>query len=586
MHWINPSGAWALAALGIIICLYILRQKMEPIEVSSTYLWKKALASLEADRPFQKLRRNLLMFVQLLLALLLVLALMRPMQVGGEAAEVVFVIDLSASMQTEEGGATRLARAIEDANRRIDGLTEGARVSILTAGAQVSQPIARTNDRLAAKRALNALQAQNGSSDLDGALSLAFALQRELEDVQLIIYSDQELPDGSYVQPAVGSGQPNRAVLSLQANDTAAIARIINHGGPAEVELECYMDNVLCDIRTVSLQRDEVLSVPFALPGIAQTVEVRLVTPDALPIDNTRTWVRREEGNTSIVLAGRDNVFLEKALHLRGDVSVLKTTIEEVSLVKASALTVVDGPVPAEMPAEGALFLVDPDLYTGAMRTESATLSPAVNPLADQLNAYLQVDAIQTARWKPVSGGTPIWEINGEPVLSLFEEEGRRIAVLGFDLHASNLPLLKEFPIFMQHLLDFLVPEPLGAGFTDGECGEPLSIKPQSFARTAFVSTPSGAHISIPVAGGTLYATDEIGVYHLIQRDETGAETSIPFVLQTPASESNVQSVASRAGDGQEGGQGSAYGREWTPWLVALLLAVTLVEWWVYRREY
>ena len=33
-------------------------------------------------------------------------------------------------------------------------------------------------------------------------------------------------------------------------------------------------------------------------------------------------------------------------------------------------------------------------------------------------------------------------------------------------------------------------------------------------------------------------------------------------------------------------GLGTAYGREWTPCLIGLLLAVTLLEWWVYRRGY
>lgn len=585
MHWINPSAAWALSALGIILCLYILKQRMEPIEISSTYLWKKALASLEADRPFQKLRRNLLMFVQLLLALLLVLSLMRPMHVGGESAEVVYVFDLSASMQTEDGNTSRLTHAKADASKKIDGLPEGTRVSILTAGAQVAQPLARTTDRLAVKRVLNALQAENGTSDMDGALSLAFALQRELEDVQLIIYSDQELPEGSYIQPAIGSGQPNRAILSLRANDTAAVARVVNHGGSTEITLECYTDGNLCDIRTVKLQKDEVLSVPFVLPTIAQNVEVCITTPDALPIDNTFTWVRRESGMTSIVLAGRDNVFLEKVLQLRSDVSMLKTSIEEVSLVKAGALTVVDGPVPSELPKQGALFLIDPDIFTAPLREEPTTLTAAMNPLAVQLNAYMQVDSIQVARWKPVQVGIPIWEVNGEPILSLIETDEQRIAVLGFDLHASNLPLLKEFPIFIQHLLDYLVPEPLGTGFVDATCGVPLPIKPQSFVYEAYVVTPSGKQVTIPVTGGILQDTNEIGVYHLHQIDEAGFETIIPFALHVPASESDVQHVATHTQNEQESGRGLAYGREWTPLLMALLLVISLAEWWVYRRE-
>ncbi len=586
MHWMNPTGAWALSALAFIICLYILKQKMEPIEISSTYLWQKALASMEADRPFQKLRRSLLLFMQLLLALLLALSLMRPMTLGDETSEAVFVFDLSASMQAESGGKTRLENAIEDARRRLDGMPEGARVSILTAGAQVAQTLARSSDPMATRRALDALKAENGGADLSGALSLAEALERELADVQVIVYTDQSLPEGVFTQPSVGSGLSNRAILSLRAGETAAVARIANYGEATEVTVECTADGNLCDIRTVAVGEGEIVSVQFDLPAPAQTVEARIVEADALLIDNVRTWVSRETGVTTIVLAGRDNIFLEKALSLRGDVTVLKTTLAEVATVATGALTVLDGPLPEMLPERGALLMIDPDARVGARRETPVSLTAAADPLAETLNEYMDVEEIQVARWKPVQGGTPIWMANGEPVLSILEEDGRRIAVLGFDLHDSNLPLLKEFPIFTQHLLAYLAPEPLGAGFEDGDCGTPLYITPQSFARTAQVITPSGRRVALPVTGGTLSDTNEIGVYRLIQADEAGEETTVPFALHMPAAESDVRQVGKGTNQTAQAGRGTQYGREWTPWLIGLLIAVTLLEWWVYRRGY
>lgn len=585
MHWIYPSSAWALAALGIILILYFLKQKMEPIEVSSTYLWEKAVASLEADRPFQKLRRNLLMFVQLLLALLLALSLMRPMTTGGEAAEVIFLFDISASMQSEDKGATRLQNAVADAEKRIDGLTEGARISILTAGARVSQLLSRTADRQHAKRTLGALKAQNGSADLDGALSLALALQRELPEARLIVYTDQELPEGDFQNPSVGSGLSNRTILSLNANDTAAVARVANYGGAAEITLECFSDETLCDIRTISLKRDEVASVSFALPALAEVVSVRIVTEDALPIDNERTWVRQEAANTTVVLAGRDNIFLEKALRLRADITVLKTTVEEATLVSAGALTVLDGPVGDALPPHGALFLIDPDIRTGETRSEPAVLKASAGSLADELNEYLQVDSIQVAAWKPVEGGVPIWEANGWPVLSIVEENGRREAVLGFDLHASNLPLLKEFPIFIQHLLEYLTPEPL-TGFSDGDCGVSLPIAPRSSATSARVVSPSGKETPIPLTGGVFMDTDEIGVYYFLQADDQENVAQTPFTMHVPVAESNLQNVPDRRNGEPETGRGSAFGREWTFVLILLSIAVMLLEWWVYRRAF
>ncbi len=586
MHWMNPAGAWALTALLAIVGLYILKQRMEPMEVSSTYLWQKALASMEADRPFQKLRRSLLLFLQLALALLLAVALMRPMTLGGVAGEIIFVFDLSASMQTDDGGGSRLSRAMEDASRRVDGLPAGARVSILTAGAQVKQPLSRSDDPLAAKRALSARGAETGGADLDGALSLAFALQKELPDAQLLFYSDQTLPEGGGMQPSVGPGLPNRAVLSLNASGTAAVTRVANYGGPADITVECTADGVLCDIRTVSLAENEIASISFDLPTPAERVEARIVEADALLADNTRTWVSREKGATTVVLAGRDNVFMEKALALRADITVQKTTLDEAALVSGGALTVLDGPLPDALPAHGALLLIDPDERVGETRDTPASLTAASGALAERLNEYLLVDEIQVAKWRSVGGGTPIWFADGEPVLSISEENGRRVAVIGFDLHRSNLPLLKEFPIFMQRLLSYLAPEPLGTGIDEADCGAPLPIQPQSFAREAAVVTPSGRRVSIPLTGGRLTDTDERGVYTLVQTDEVGKETALPFALHIPAAESDVRAVAAERMGVAAGASASHYGREWTPLVILLLLALLLMEWWVYRRGY
>lgn len=586
MHWMNPVGAWAFVSLAAILCLYILKQRMEPLEVSSTYLWQRALASLEADRPFQRLRRNLLLFLQLLVCLLLCLSIMRPMTLGGGAGEVIFVMDLSASMQADSGQGSRLDAAVQDARARLQGLPDGTRVSVLTAGSRASQPLARSSDLTAARRLLEGLAAENGHADLDGALSLALSLQRELEDVQLVVYTDQTLPEGDLVQPSIGQGVANRTVISLAATDTSAVARIANYGPDASVQVECYADGTLVDLRTVDLAADEVASIAFDLPYPALRVEARILEEDALVADNARTWVSRQQGSTPVVLAGRDNVFVEKALALRSDVTVMKTTLAEASQVTAGALTVLDGPLPEALPENGALLLIDPDTGVETQVDSPATLTAAGGQLADSLNAYLQVDAIQVARYKPVASGTPVWLANDQPVLTLREENGRRIATLGFDLHESNLPLLKEFPLFMQALLSYLAPEPLGMEGGDGACGTALPVMPQSFARTAQVITPSGCSIDIPTTGGTLSDTNEIGVYRLVQTDEAGDVTEVPFTMHIPASESNVQAVAVGHDQTAQAGRGASYGREWTPWLIGLLLAVMLLEWWVYRRGY
>src|SRR3712207_4102625 len=110
MNWfptfLNP---WTAALAGAIVVpalllLYFLKLRRREMPVASTLLWKKAVQDLQVNAPFQRLRRNLLLFLQLLLLLLLLLAFSRPVTnyTPGAGTTSVILIDRSASMGAAE----------------------------------------------------------------------------------------------------------------------------------------------------------------------------------------------------------------------------------------------------------------------------------------------------------------------------------------------------------------------------------------------------------------------------------------------------------------------------------------------------
>src|SRR6478736_10108230 len=141
MSWlptfITPLAGTIAAALSIsaLLVLYFLKLRRREMPVSSTILWKKAIQDLQVNAPFQKLRRNLLLFLQLLLLALLLLALAKPVAnvTPTRRQTTAILIDRSASMaaKSSDGKTTRLDEAKRRAKELVDSLPRGATAMVL-----------------------------------------------------------------------------------------------------------------------------------------------------------------------------------------------------------------------------------------------------------------------------------------------------------------------------------------------------------------------------------------------------------------------------------------------------------------------
>ncbi len=80
MEWLTPLTALYAAAVSVplLLLLYFLKLKRREQIVSSTLLWKRAVQDLQVNAPFQKLRRNILLLLQLLMLLAILLAIAGP----------------------------------------------------------------------------------------------------------------------------------------------------------------------------------------------------------------------------------------------------------------------------------------------------------------------------------------------------------------------------------------------------------------------------------------------------------------------------------------------------------------------------
>ena len=591
MQFLEPMGAWALLALAAVLAFYLLKRQYEERTVPSTYLWRMALRDESASRPLERLRRSLLLILQLLAAALFALALMRPALPGHAAGEFVIVLDASASMQAaDETGRTRMEEARQRAEELVRGLNALDRVTVLRAGTNVDVLASRA-DRQTAIAAIRAAQSGSGGARMEEALSLARAMAQEIEGLDICVFSDASIApvEGASLY-AVGAAAENRALVSLAVEETAsggrAVARVANYGAACEIQLEGYADGVLCDVRTAQAEAGETVSVSFDVPPGAQRVEARLANGGALALDDARWWRRAEDTRRTVVLAGEGNLFLEAALALRADIDVVRASVEEAPAIEGAQLYIFDGVLPQTLPQSGSLLCVNPpegaDIL-GISVAGAQTPQGAVHA-GDRFSENLSLAGVALRTYRPLSGGEAILLCGDDAIAAWAESGAQRATVIGFDLSDSNLPVKYDFPVLMLQLLDALVPD-ASMGVADAVAGEAVPVTASARAEAVSVITPAGESVSLapPFPAAPFTGADEVGEYALVETLPEGEERAW-FAVYMPAAESDVRAVAEDAAQAG-GGAVRAAGREMTMWAVLLLLAALMLEWWVSRRE-
>src|SRR5438477_340545 len=197
MNFLAPLAFVFAASIPVVILFYLLKRKRVVKLVSSTLLWQKFLAETQASAPFQKLRKNWLLILQILLLTLGVLALTRPFfATKAKPAQLrVIILDASASMQATDETPSRFEKARAEALKWVDGLANNDQMVILQAGANTEVKQSATSEKAALRRALQSCTCSDGPTRLVPALRMADSLVRDRPSAEIHLFSDGAVPE-------------------------------------------------------------------------------------------------------------------------------------------------------------------------------------------------------------------------------------------------------------------------------------------------------------------------------------------------------------------------------------------------------
>lgn len=427
MTFLVPLAFALLALIPPIIALYLLKLRRQDHVVSSTYLWQRFVRDVEANAPWQKLRRNLLLFLQILLLLLLILALARPAtQAEGVAGQtLILILDTSASMAATDGdtsGQTRLNAAQATARELATNLPDDARVTVLAAaGGQVETLISASQDRRQVLSALDSLQPTAQNSDLTPALTLAEALVARESRAEIILLSDGAVQLPAQLSAPVrfislGRSAANQAISALSltpaTNGTSSLfVQVSNyHNEPAQRRLVIQVDETPFTAFDLDIPAGgHVEQIIESIPTNAQSVAASLSSSptDFLPLDDQAQVVVRSGSPAQTTLVTNGNFFLQTALNLlnsgRTGTQVELTVISPedwkvgslannpqpsnpppLQPSNVSPLTIFDSYTPDTLPPGNLLFIAPPDSIPGLFDVLGQTINPVPQPAIEE----------------------------------------------------------------------------------------------------------------------------------------------------------------------------------------------------------
>jgi len=381
LEFSSPLGLAAWTALGLvplaIVALYFLKLRRRPVPVPSTLLWRKSLEDLHVNSLFQRLRRNLLLFLQLLIVALAMLALAGPRVkgTGGAAQRYVLMIDNSASMSATDVAPSRLEKAREEARQVVRNMG-GDDLAMVISFADSARVVSNyTGDKRLLLQRIGAIEPTQSTTSLREALQVAAGLANPSKQIgegvvassqitpKLFIYTDGGFPDVEgfslgnlepevvvigpppppYSPPGEGSStadaaadvhnpSDNVAIVALQGRNSdekpdlyQLFGRVHNYRDqPVKTEAQLLRHQVdkpgdegdLVDAVALEIPAKTDQSFKFDIPeSQLSEFEVRLPVEDALAVDNRAFAVVGNARKAQVLLVSSKDRYLLDAFN-------------------------------------------------------------------------------------------------------------------------------------------------------------------------------------------------------------------------------------------------------------------------------
>lgn len=588
MRFLNPLAFIGLISIPIIIIMYLLKQNYKNVTVPSIQLWEKAIKQNESQKLWHKLKKNILMFLQLLAALLLVIAMAKPYISSTNVSNYIIVLDGSMSMQATDEKPNRFEYAKEQIKDFINSLSQSSKISIVVMEKNPYIAINYSQNKKDIKNILKDIKVTDTDIDLDMTTSILDMLSQQ-QEANIYIFSDKvynfESLDTQTISVGKSADNVSIELLShkIENDKLSALIKVKNYGKPiVEQSVSIYVDGFIFDTKQIGLKANEQKDIIFEnLPNTAYVLEAVLEQDDILNADNRRFDIISKNINKKVLLISEQNIFLDKALSIL-DIELYKG--DSNSELNGYDLYIFDGTVPDVLPTDGHILIINPPQNNPLITVgEDVEVNDIQIKNKDLLKFATDINfsVSKSKKLEIPNYLDTIIDSDNTPLVLFGQTDSQKQVIFNFDLHNTDLPLKKEFPIFMYNLVDWFIPN-----ITNKEnitAGETIDFNLLPNITTAKLITPDNEILELapPFPPNPLYIS-KAGVYTLEQTIDEQLKYSY-FAVNTPVQESNL--LTDNIEQTLVNDRISKSNRSVETIFIILLLIILLIEWILYKNR-
>ncbi len=593
MGFTNLWPLLLLITIPLLVLLYILKRKYREEVISSTLLWNEVYKNTRANTPWEKLRKNIMLLLQIIILLLLIFSLMRPfLNFGGKSYKnIILVLDNTASMSAEYGDGSRLDEAKKLAKEVLSSTKDDTNTYIISFDGNSNLLQNGDFNKEISNEIISSISQSYNTGEISDILSFVKAIGEGIEEeYEVIAITDKDFSLGdvngkvvSLANSGVNASIDNISHKFLE-DKVRVIATITNRGyGEYSGDFSLYDGEELISVESLKLNEGENKTLTFDLPEIkSQGLRGELSRKDMISEDNTYNHIIGKKKVNKVLIVTEQNLFLEKAFSSIQNTEVYKTN-STTNLTSADSydLYVFDSVTPDIMPSKGSILFINPS-SNEFFNVISGGEGGEAKAVIGEVSKYLEGTTFTAAKYNSIEipyYGRGFLNIDEDFIGFKGEVDGRKIAALSFDLHNSDFPLKKEFPILMYELGENLIST--GMVYKNNfKAGERIIAKGISLDSSITLTYPNGETMELS-SGDEIKEDNNLGIYKLeAQEDKELFSVNFPSEKEGNTNVNNIsesENIASVKSDLKRG-------LNISPLLIILAMVVVAFEWIMYKR--